>query len=302
MMIPDLRQMSYFVEIADQRSFTRAARNLHVAQQALSQQLQVMEDGLGVRLLDRSPRRVAPTPAGTVFLQEARRVLAAADRAVDRTRAAARGEVGTLRLGYTLVSAHETVPALLDAAQARYQEFTVAHREVFGADLNGLLLERRADIGIAPSAPLPEGLVARPVRREPLVLAVGRDHPLAARDTVTVGELRDATFACWPREVSPGFHDAVVGACRDAGFEPELNEHASGSLVWRTLGEGRDVALTVRGAQPDGHIVLRELAEPRPSMTIDLVTNTAADSPLIENFTALAHDVATERGWLATPG
>jgi DNA-binding transcriptional LysR family regulator len=111
--IPELRQMRYFVAVAERASFTGAAQDLHVAQQAVSQQVKALERMLGVTLLRRSSRRVALTPEGTVFLADCRRVLAEADRAVGRVQAAARGEVGALRLVYTLVSAYETVPALL---------------------------------------------------------------------------------------------------------------------------------------------------------------------------------------------
>src|SRR5262249_22766997 len=105
--------MRYFTAVAERGSFTRAAAELHVAQQAVSQQVRALEQSLGVTLLERSSRHVTLTAEGAVFLVECRRVLAAADRAARRVQAAARGEAGTLRLVYTLVSAFETVPVLL---------------------------------------------------------------------------------------------------------------------------------------------------------------------------------------------
>src|SRR5262249_17171359 len=106
----DLRQMRYFAAVAERGSFTGAARELHVAQQAVSQQVKALEQLLGVTLLERSSRRVKLTPEGVVFLADCRRVLAGADRATQRVQAAARGEAGTLHLVYTLVSAFETIP------------------------------------------------------------------------------------------------------------------------------------------------------------------------------------------------
>src|SRR5690349_2095766 len=110
-MTPDLRQMRYVIEVARGRSFSRAAENLHVAQQALSQQIKSVESQLGVRLFNRTNRGVELTPAGVVFVQEARRVVTAADRAVARTQAVAKGEAGTLRVAYTLATVYETLPA-----------------------------------------------------------------------------------------------------------------------------------------------------------------------------------------------
>src|SRR5262249_792433 len=147
---PDLRQMRYFTAVAEYGSFTRAAQELHVAQQAVSQQIKALEQLLGVTLLERSSRRVTLTPEGTVFLADCARVLAGADRAAHRVRAAARGEAGTLRIAYTLVSAFETVPLLLDRLDNDYPQLRVDAREVFGADVAGLLRDGACDLALAP--------------------------------------------------------------------------------------------------------------------------------------------------------
>ena len=109
---PDLRQMRYIVKVAELGGFTAAAADLHVAQQAVSQQVRATERMLGVTLFRRAPRAVTPTPAGEVFLREAKRVLIAAERLSERTWAAARGEVGPLRIAYTMTSAYDTFPEL----------------------------------------------------------------------------------------------------------------------------------------------------------------------------------------------
>src|SRR6516165_12540158 len=109
----ELRHLRTSAAVAERRSFTRAADDLHIAQQAVSQHVKALERSLGVTLLRRTPRRVELTAEGAVFLADCRRVLAAADRAARRVQAAARGEVGTLRLAYTLTTVWETIPTLL---------------------------------------------------------------------------------------------------------------------------------------------------------------------------------------------
>src|SRR5262245_12294912 len=155
---PDLRQMRYFTAVAEQGSFTGAARELHVAQQAVSQQVKALEQRLGVTLLERSSRRVALTPEGVVFLADCRRVLAGADRAARRVQAAARGEAGTLRLVYTLVSAFETVPLLLDRLDRDSPLLKVDAREVFGCDITDLLRDGDCDLALAPLTSYPEDI------------------------------------------------------------------------------------------------------------------------------------------------
>jgi DNA-binding transcriptional LysR family regulator len=181
---PDLRLMRYFVAVAERGSFTGAAQELHVAQQAVSQQIRALEQLLGVTLLARTSRRVTLTPEGAVFLTDCRRVLAGADRAAQRVRAAARGEAGTLRLVYSLVSAFETVPVLLARLGEDYPLLKVEAREVFGSDVAGLLGEGRCDVALAPSTSYGAEMRQRTLRREVIRLAVGERHRLAGSEQV----------------------------------------------------------------------------------------------------------------------
>src|SRR5262249_28915894 len=145
--------MRYFVAVADRGSFTRAAADLHVAQQAVSQQVKTLEQLLGVALLERTSRRVTLTPEGKVSRADCRRALAGADRAASRAQAAARGEAGTLRLVYSLVSAFETVPVLLARLDKDYPLLKVDAREVFGSDVPDLLPAGRCAVALAPLTP-----------------------------------------------------------------------------------------------------------------------------------------------------
>src|SRR5262249_49365885 len=131
----ELRQLRTFAAVAQRRSFTRAADDLHIAQQAVSQQIKALERSLGVTLLRRTSRRVELTTEGEVFLADGRRILAAADRAARRVRAAARGEVGTLRLAYTLTTVWDTLPKLLARLAEVHPQVKVQAGEGFGADI-----------------------------------------------------------------------------------------------------------------------------------------------------------------------
>jgi DNA-binding transcriptional LysR family regulator len=233
--------MRYFVAVAERESFTRAAEDLHVAQQAVSQQIKALENTLGVTLLRRGGRRVTLTPEGAVFLADCRRVLADADRASLRVRAAAGGEAGTLRLVYSLVSAFETVPALLARLGDDYPMLDVQAREVFGSEVAELLLAGRCDVALAPLTSYPTDLRQQTIRREVVRLAVGERHRLAGSERIALSSLRDERFELWPRDMSPGYYDAIVGACRAAGFEPRIDEHGAGSTVWGYIAQGRGI-------------------------------------------------------------
>jgi DNA-binding transcriptional LysR family regulator len=297
---PDLRQMRYVVEVAKERGFSRAAANLHVAQQAVSQQVKAVENALGVRLFERTNRGVDLTAAGEAFVQEARRALNAADRVGQLAQAAARGDVGTLRLAYTLATVYETLPALIDALAADHPELRVRPREVFAEDIVRLLGDERVDVALAPHVGPRPGLDQHVVRVEPFVAAVADDHPLAAERQVRLAALAGQTIELWPQAMAPGYYDAVVAACRDAGFEPRLDEQAAGSTVWGNIARGRGVGLVVgslRYQLPRG-LALIELAAPAPALAIDLVWPTNRTTPAIRRLVEAADRVARERRWL----
>jgi DNA-binding transcriptional LysR family regulator len=296
---PDLRLMRYFVAVADRGSFTRAAQELHVAQQAVSQQIRALEQLLGVTLLERSSRRVTLTREGAVFLADCRRVLAGADRAAERVRAAARGEAGTLRLVYSLVSAFETVPVLLARLGKDYPLLKVEAREVFGSDVPGLLGEGQCDVALAPSTSYGADLRQRTLRREVIRLAVGERHRLAGSEQAELGSLAREQFELWPREMSPGYYDAIVAACRAAGFEPRVDEHGAGSTVWGYIAQGRGIGLVVSSLieqLPHG-VTLLDLAPPSPMLTVNAVWRHDHEIPAIERFFETAKRLTRERHW-----
>lgn len=291
--------MRYFVAVAEHGNFTRAADDLHVAQQAVSQQIRALEATLAVTLLRRSSRKVELTPEGEVFFADAKRVLAASDRAVRRVQAAARGEVGTLRLVYTLATAYETTPSLLELLSKRHPELNVSAREVYGADVGDLLLGGRCDLALAPMTSYPQGLRQRLVRREVLRLAVSSRHSLAGTREVELPALKDERFEVWPRQMSPGYYDVVVGACRAAGFEPSLDERGAGGTVWGYIAQARGAGLVVSSLfdqLPPG-IALVDLAPPRPTLAINAIWSDDAEQPAISRFLDAAASLAAERDW-----
>jgi DNA-binding transcriptional LysR family regulator len=295
----ELRQLRTFAAVARRRSFTQAADDLHIAQQAVSQQIKTLERSLGVTLLRRTPRRVELTAEGEVFLTDSRRILAAADRAARRVNAAARGEVGTLRLAYTLTTVWETTPKLLARLAEVHPQVKVEAREVFGTDIPELLLAERYDLALAPMTSYPAGFHSQTVRREPLRVALSKTDPLARRKRIELTALADRLFEVWPRDMAPGFYDAVVGTCRTAGFEPRLDEQAAGNTVWGNLARGRGVALinaSLTEQLPRG-IILIELAQPTATLLYDAVWH-QGERPLIQRSLEVAARLAKQVGWL----
>lgn len=295
----ELRQLRTFVAVAERRSFTRAADDLHIAQQAVSQQIKVLERSLGVTLLRRSSRQVELTAEGRIFLADSRRVLSAADRAARRVRAAARGEAGTLRLAYTLTTVWDTVPRLLTALGERYPQLKVEAREVFSADIPALLLSEQYDLAIAPMTSYPSGFHTRAIRREALQALLSDSDPLSRRGRLELSQLRGRRFELWPREMAAGFFDAVVGACHAAGFDPALDQHAAGNTVWGYVASGRGVALinaSLAQQLPRG-VTLLDVTPPG-MLILDAVWH-QPQLATVQRALDIAAELGDELGWLA---
>jgi len=214
----ELRALRYFVTVADELHFGRAAERLHIAQPAVSQQVARLERELGVRLLDRSPRRVELTSAGQRVLDAARRTLAAAEQ----VRAAAGQATTTVRIG-AAAGLTARLERGIDALRERAPEFDVALVDLpVEAQLNALR-QGELDLVLARGLGSAPGLVVLPAWTEPLLAVVSRHHPAADLAAVSLAELADDTLRFPARKHDPPLYEAVTGVLRDAGVCPKTS-------------------------------------------------------------------------------
>jgi DNA-binding transcriptional LysR family regulator len=220
----ELRQLRYFVTLAEELHFGRAADRLGIAQPSLSTQIQALEAGLSAQLLSRGPRSVALTPAGAVFLEEARLTLAQADRAVAVGRRAGRGELGIVRIGLALGSTLSGVPSIIMSQYRRHNpeielqlSILSPNRQVEG--LRGGAL----DVGfLLPPSAVPEGLEFMKLFSEKHTIALSRDHPLAAKKSIHVAKLADESFLVMHPESSNGIYESTMKLGQHGGFTPRI--------------------------------------------------------------------------------
>jgi DNA-binding transcriptional LysR family regulator len=227
----DFRQLRYFIAVAEELSFTRAALRLHLSQPPLSQQIQSLEQDLGVRLLERNKRNVALTEPGRIFLEQARQILAKADEARSHVVAAAAGYSGQLRLAYTVsVSFHPALPqALLRFGQIA-PNVRMHLSEMYTEPQFAALLAGQIDVGFVRDEPA-HALDARNLRlsvidREPLLLALPSGHPLAGRSSMRLAEVANDAFVSQPRELAATLYDRLVKLANKASFQPLIAQHA----------------------------------------------------------------------------
>jgi DNA-binding transcriptional LysR family regulator len=216
---PDLRRLRYFVSVAEELSFSRAAERLYISQQPLSAAIQKLERDLGVRLFDRSSRRVALTAAGEALLPRARVAVAAAEDAYAAARNAAKGIAGVLRVGVSH-GAHPTAMAILDELTARHPDVEIEISQDATGPLVAELRAHRIDVLVGASVHAAPTLARDLVRLDEAFLVVHPRSVHASRQTVRLGELGGERFVI-PREtVAPGYIEALIAMCVEAGFTP----------------------------------------------------------------------------------
>ncbi|MFC9553104.1 LysR family transcriptional regulator [Rhodococcus sp. NPDC056960] len=222
----ELRQLRYFVTVAEEMNFRRAAERLHIAQPALSQQISKFEKELRTTLFERTTRRVELTDAGRVLLDEGRRVLAEADHALAAVEQVAHGEVGLLRIGFVSSAALRIVPATVLALQKEWPGVQVELSESTTDRQLSAIADGILDIGLVREVDRADGIVVRPLTREPLLVAMHSSHPFADRASVRLVELRDERFLTFPRGQVSRLYDHIAALCHHAGFRLEAAQEA----------------------------------------------------------------------------
>ncbi|MCW2695111.1 MAG: hypothetical protein JWR62_196 [Modestobacter sp.] len=287
----ELRHLRYFVSVAEELHFRRAAEKLHIVQPALSKQISALEKELGVQLLERDRRHVTLTEAGAVFLEEALEVLAQADGAVSRARAVSRGEVGRLTIGFIQPALADLLPRTLLVYRQHYPDVKLT----IGESTSRTTVERIASRSLhfaftrLPVEPRPD-LTTEVISEEPVLLAVPQGHRLTRQESVTVADLADEDLILIDRKVEPELHDYYVSACNTAGFSPRVAHEVNSTwvaigLVAGGLGVGFAPSSARLAAQQN--VAYLPIRGDIPKLTIGAIYHSGPKPTVLENFLRL---------------
>lgn len=239
-----LRHLRYFVVLARELHFHRAADLLFISQPALSKQIQQLEAYLGVSLLLRDRKRVSLTAAGEYLLAEAPALLAQVDRLAGHLQAISSGEEGEVRIGFVGSAMHSVIPPLLLRLQQELPAIRSSLEELSIQQQLAMLRQDRLDIGFIRPYQLPAGIVAKPIYEESFSLVLPADHPLEADNFQTMAALREAPFVFFSPAYSPEYFEKVISICRDAGFYPKISHNSvHANTIFRLVESGLGVAI-----------------------------------------------------------
>ncbi|MGE7955680.1 LysR family transcriptional regulator [Pseudomonas sp. NPDC089530] len=218
----EIKHLRSFVTLAQELHFGRAAQRLAIVQPALSMQIKLLEDELGVRLFERNRHSVALTEVGEIFLPEARATLHQAAHAMDVARASGRGEIGRVRLGFVSSVLPEFLPALIRAMHERFPRIELELKDMPGPDQAAALKNGQLDFGLMRLPAVLPGIHTREVLQESFLVALPSDHPLAAQATLAPAALARLPVFILARRYAPGFHDQLMQVLDSHGTQLEI--------------------------------------------------------------------------------
>ncbi|MFG6103425.1 LysR family transcriptional regulator [Leptothoe sp. EHU-05/26/07-4] len=223
----ELRHLRYFLAVAEELHFGRAAGHLQMAQPPLSQQIKQLEIELGVQLFARTRRKVSLTAAGQVLQQEAQQLLQQLEQAVSKTQQASRGELGRLAIAFVSSAMYSLLPDYLKQFREQYPHVEIVLHELSTQEQIQGLLDSRLDIGfMRPPVDHPT-LQAKPVLQESLVVALPLGHRLASQPNLSIQELQGELFVLFPRAMATRLYDQIISLCHQGGFSPTVAQQAA---------------------------------------------------------------------------
>jgi DNA-binding transcriptional LysR family regulator len=285
----ELRHLRYFLAVAEERHFTRAAEHLGISPPTLTQQVQALEAELGVTLLRRNNRSVSLTEAGQRFLEEARKTLLQSEHATLVARRAGRGEVGRIEIGYvTSASLAGIIPSSLAAFRQSNPHVDVQLHRMETVRQLSALAEGQIDIGfLRQPKRYPLGIVGNIVWRQPFILAMPINHPLAKRDQINIAALADEPFIASSVELELGFGGQIQEIAAEGNFAPKVIGRAPDLLTILTLvASGLGVALVPESFRKMhiGTIAYRPLAGPQRNALLAAARRRDDAAPAIKAF------------------
>lgn len=297
----ELRHLRYFVAVAEELHFGRAAQRLQMAQPPLSQQIRNLEQELGVELFKRTKRSVRLTSAGQAFLAETYQTLNQVDHSIKMAQRANRGEMGQLTVGFVSSAAYSVVPEIIRIFRVEYPDISLELKELRGDIQLEYLRTEQLDIGFyrtdhgTRQTILDQSFQVEAVLQEPFLIALPEHHPLAQCPGLTLAMLKDEAFITFPRQQSPSFNEQILRLCQKAGFTPKVAQEA---MLMQTIvslvATGIGVAL-VPASLENLHrtgIVYRPLLEPQEFTELSGIWRQNNDSPVLTRFIEVMRQVA----------
>lgn len=293
----ELKRLRYFIAVAEELHFGRAAFRLDMAQPPLSRQIGQLEKDIGALLFDRSRSQIRLTQAGEVLLERARKLFADLDGTIAEVRRIGSGSEGRLRVAFVGSSTHGVLPTLIKSYRSHYADIDLVLTAMNNAELKRALIQREIDVAIARPAIEDDEVTSEFLHQEPLILALPDNSPINAKPTPILADLGDETFILYPSSPRPSFADHILNICHDAGIGhvktlPAMDYQTAIGLV--SVGVGLSIVPESVSTTQRAGVSYRRYAGPNPGTSLSVNYRRDNCSPQLMNFIEIARRYARE--------
>lgn len=291
----ELRHVRYFIAVAEELNFNRAAERLNIAQPPLSQQIRKLEEELDILLFYRTKQKVQLTDGGKTFLKHAYQILREVDISIKNARRASHGQTGQLSIGFTGTLTYDIFPRILKSFREKYPSVNVIPRQLTTTDQVKALEDKKIDVGIVCTPIESTVLDFKAVHQQPFIAVLPATHPLASSTTpCDVGDLAKESFIMTPRKSGPGYYDRFINICYESGFSPNITQeaHELQNLI-SLVASGMGVALvpsSMKNLQIKGALY-KEIINNNCSVETTFVCRKDTNSQVVNSFFHIVEDI-----------
>jgi len=301
----DLKRLRYFIALADEMHFGRAADRLGIAQPPLSRQIARLEADIGAQLIDRSRSQIRLTQAGQLLSERARDLLRRALDVRDEVAKLGSGKAGVLHVAFVGSATHGVFPELIKQFRGQHPDVDLHLTAMNNAALKQALIHREIDIAIARPSIIDDEIISETLHREPLVLAVPDGFAHDPKTPIPLLDLRDETFILYPEHPRPSFADLILSVCDQAGFQPDhpvmvMDYQTAISLV--SVGVGVSLVPRSVSSSPHAGVIYRPYDGPNPGTALSVNRRTDNRSPQLWSFVEVARRITRAGNKAGGPG
>jgi DNA-binding transcriptional LysR family regulator len=282
------KEIKYFIAVSEELNFRRAAKKLNISQPPLSQQIKLLEEKIGFKLLKRDKSHVSLTLAGNKFLSDSYDITSKIKRSILNGKKISRGEIGTLRIGFSTLASFFILPEVISKFYKSYKGVELQLKEMRTEKIIKEILDKKIDLGFAGKKIINKDINSISLYKEKIILAINRNNPLSKRKNISISDMRNENFILFPKSKGAvGLYDKIIEFCKKANFEPNVVQEAYEiEVILGLVSGGMGIALIPEnsGKLYLNNIIFKKFKETSPTSEIYLLIRKNEEDSIVKNF------------------
>ena len=282
------KEIKYFIAVSEELNFRRAAKKLNISQPPLSQQIKLLEEKIGFKLLKRDKSHVSLTLAGNKFLKDSYDITSKIKRSILTGKKISRGEIGTLRIGFSTLASFYILPDVILKFYKSYKGVELQLKEMRTEKIIKEILDKKIDLGFAGKKIINKDIKSISLYKEKIILAINKNNPLSKKKNISISDVKNENFILFPKSIGAvGLYDKIIQFCKKANFEPNVIQEAYElEVILGLVSGGMGIALIPEnsGKLYLNNIIFKKFKENSPSSEIYLLIRKNEEDSIVKNF------------------